>query len=65
MPYLIAAAFLVGFIGLYLLFYYLNGKTPAPEGCEFPDDFKGCSHCSSTGCVSRIESKATMNHDSK
>jgi hypothetical protein len=55
MPYLIASIFIVIVIGVYVLFYYLNGATKAPEGCELPEDYSGCSACTSRGCVSRIE----------
>ncbi len=60
MPYIIGGGFLVLIIGIYILFYTLNGKTPVPEGCEFPDDYSGCSSCSSAGCVSRVESKKVV-----
>lgn len=55
MPYVYAALFIVGLVGLYVLSYYLNSKTKAPEGCELPDDFEGCGGCASTGCISRVD----------
>jgi len=60
-PYLIGILFLIGLIGLYVLATVINNNTKAPEGCELPDDFHGCSGCSSSGCLSR----ASQNKDKK
>jgi len=60
MPYIIGGGFLVLIIGIYILFYTLNSKTAAPEGCELPDDYSGCSSCSSAGCISRVETKKAV-----
>lgn len=57
MPYIIGGAFIVAIVGIYVLFYSLNSKTQAPEGCELPDDYSGCSSCSQGGCISRVEKK--------
>ncbi len=57
MPYIIGGAFIVAIVAIYVLFYSLNSNTQAPEGCELPEDYSGCSSCSQNGCVSRVETK--------
>lgn len=55
MPYLIGGGFIVLLVGIYVLSYVVNSKTKVPEGCELPEDFAGCSGCSQSGCMSRVE----------
>lgn len=51
--YLLGALLLVGLIGLYILFYLLNKKTPKPEGCEHLEE--NCEGCQITSCSNRKE----------
>ena len=45
----IAILVLIGLGALFGLFYYLNSKTPVPEGCE--DLTAECEGCKITSCA--------------
>lgn len=53
MEYLWGILIIVGFVGVYILFFALNERTKVPEGCELPEDFEGCGACHSATCGSR------------
>ena len=46
-------------LGLYILFYLLNKKTPKPEGCESLEE--NCEGCQITSCSNRKEKKEEEN----
>jgi hypothetical protein len=54
---------LIGLIAFYVGFSILNAKTKAPEGCELPEDFSGCSGCSSSSCG--VRKKPTAGKEQK
>lgn len=54
---LVIVLILVGVIGLYILTYYLNGKTEAPLDIELP----GCETCGSLSCS--LKGKSTKDID--
>lgn len=70
MEFLWGIVVIIGFVGIYILFFALNEKTKVPEGCELPEDFQGCGACHSATCGSRkkpvkiTSSDADKHHDS-
>ena len=50
MKYLYGALVVIGLSGLFFLFYYLNKKTPKPEGCEMEVENEKCLNCQSPFC---------------
>lgn len=56
MPIVVAVILAVGFLGLNVLLYRLNQKTPVPEGCE--NLTVECSACGIADCeIRRTEQK--------
>ena len=53
--YLLGLLVILGLVGLYILFYLLNKKTPKPEGCENLEE--DCEGCQITSCLNRKEKK--------
>ena len=50
MKYFYGALIVIGLCGLFFLFYYLNKKTPKPEGCDVEIEDEKCINCQSPFC---------------
>lgn len=62
--YLVPAGVLIVAIGLFILSYLLNKKTPKPEGCQ--DTTQECEGCKMIGCshhpINQEQNKGEEDH---
>ena len=57
--YLIISIIIIVFlVALFFVTYFLNKRTPVPEGCEdLRIGYEGCKGCKNTGCKIKLDIK--------